>query len=90
MAVHQTTKDAFGPGTFVDRDFIGVPADASRLLKHLAGITPGFTTEEAALNDVEFSGGELPIIPGPLKSQVFVRTHSSLNFKNHHVLTLFA
>ncbi|KAI4940070.1 uncharacterized protein J4E92_001358 [Alternaria infectoria] len=71
MAVHQTTKDTFGPGTFVDRDFIGVPADASRLLKHLAGITPGFTTEEAALNDVEFSGGELPIIPGPLKSQVF-------------------
>lgn len=72
MASHPTTKDVFGPGTFVDNEFIGVPADSRRLLKHLASITPGFTTQEELLDSVEFSGDDLPIIPGPIKSQVFV------------------
>lgn len=72
MLAHETTKNTFGPGTFVDTEFIGVPSDARRLLKHLAGITPGFTVDETALNEVEFSGEDLPIIPGPLKSQVLV------------------
>lgn len=70
MASHTTKRDVFGPGTFVDNEFISVPADSRRLLKHLASITPGFTTQEDLLNEVEFSGEDLPIIPGPLKSQV--------------------
>lgn len=74
MAAHSTIKDVFGPGTFVDTKFIGVPSDARRLLKYLAGNTQGFTTDEGTLNDVEFSGDDLPIIPGPLKSQVLVST----------------
>lgn len=72
MSTHSTKKDVFGPGTFVDNEFIGVPEDSLRLLRYLASITPGFTTEEAALNDVVFSGDDLPIIPGPIKAQVLV------------------
>lgn len=72
MTTHRITKDALGPGTFVDAEFISVPEDSRRLLKYLAGVTPGFSTDESLLNDVEFSGDDLPIIPGPLKAQVFV------------------
>ncbi|KAH8621483.1 hypothetical protein IG631_23884 [Alternaria alternata] len=72
MPAHSTTKDVFGPGTFVDNEFIGVPEDSRRLLRYLASVTPGFTTEESTLNDVVFSGDDLTIIPGPIKAQVLV------------------
>jgi hypothetical protein len=72
MSTHSTTKDVFGLGTFVDNKFIGVPEDSRRLLRYLASITPGFTTDESTLNDVVFSGDDLPIIPGPIKAQVLV------------------
>jgi hypothetical protein len=68
-----TAKDVYGPGTFVDTEFHSVPDESRRLLRLLASKTPGFTQDEAALSDVEFSGDDLSIIPGPLKSQALVR-----------------
>jgi hypothetical protein len=69
---HSTTKDVFGPGTFVDAEFHSVPDESRRLLRLLASKTPGFTRDEAALSDVKLSGDDLSIIPGPLKSQALV------------------
>jgi hypothetical protein len=68
-----TAKDVYGPGTFVDTELHSVPDESQRLLRLLACKTPGFTQDEAALSDVEFSGDDLSIIPGPLKSQALVR-----------------
>lgn len=70
---HNTVKDGFGPGTFVDTEFHSVPDESRRLLRLLASKTPGFTHDDAALSEVKFSGGDLSIIPGPLKSQALVR-----------------
>jgi hypothetical protein len=70
---HKTTKDGYGPGTFVDTEFRSVPDESRRLLRLLALKTPGFIRDEAALSEVNFSGGDLSIIPGPLKSQAIVR-----------------
>lgn len=56
----------------MDEAFTPVPEESRRLLKYFALATPGFTTDEAILDDVEFHGSDLPIIPGPLKSQVLV------------------
>jgi hypothetical protein len=70
---HSTTKDVYGPGTFTDSEFHSVPDESRRLLRLLASKTPGFTKDEAALADVKFSGDDLSIIPGPLKSQALVR-----------------
>jgi hypothetical protein len=69
---HSTIKDVFGPGTFVDTEFHTVPNESRRLLRLLASKTPGFTQDEAAFSDVKFFGGDLSIIPGPLKSQALV------------------
>lgn len=79
MASHPTKKDIYGPGTFTDVDFTPVPQECTRILHHLAETTPGFTTDPAILDNVHFHGADYPIIPGPLKSQVFVRdTHTTL------------
>jgi hypothetical protein len=69
---HSTTKDVFGPGTYVDTEFHSVPDESRRLLRLLASKTPGFTQDEAAFSDVKFFGDDLSIIPGPLKSQALV------------------
>ncbi|KAM4063090.1 coA-transferase family III domain-containing protein [Hirsutella rhossiliensis] len=69
MAKHSTVKGTYGPGTFTDAAYTPLPAECRRLLKYFAESTPGFTTDDAALSSVEFHGGDLPIIPGPLKSQ---------------------
>lgn len=72
MAEHKTTEGLYGPGTYTDTAFIPVPQDSQRLLVHLAQITPGFTKDPKILQDVEFTGGALPVLPGPIKAQVFV------------------
>lgn len=69
---HLVTEGGYGPGTYVDKEFTPVPVEARRILHYLAEITPGFTKEEAVLDQVTFEGDDLPIIPGPAKSQVFV------------------
>lgn len=66
------TEGVYGPGTYTEQEFTPVPQDARRLLKHLAGITPGFSNEPKALDDVEFTGADFPILPGPIKAQVLV------------------
>jgi hypothetical protein len=73
MTSHPTKKDVYGPGTFTDVEFTPVPQECTRLLHHLASTTPGFITDPAVLHNVHFHGAEYPIIPGPLKSQAFVR-----------------
>ncbi|KAJ4147320.1 hypothetical protein LMH87_001852 [Akanthomyces muscarius] len=69
MTAKTTTRGGFGPGTFVDTEYSPLPAECRRLLHHFAEVSPGFTTDDSALESVEFYGGDLPIIPGPLKSQ---------------------
>jgi hypothetical protein len=79
MASHTTQKDVYGPGTFTDINFTPVPQECTRILHHLAETTPGFTTDPAIVDNVHFRGADYPIIPGPLKSQVFVRnTHTTV------------
>ena len=73
MAPPSTKRGVYGPGTFTDLEFIPVPQECKRILQHLAESTPGFTTDPAILDNVNFHGAEYPIIPGPLKSQAFVR-----------------
>ena len=41
-------------------------------MRLIASQTPGVLLDEFALSDVEYSGAELPLIPGPLKSQAVV------------------
>ncbi len=84
MTAKTTTRGGFGPGTFVDTEYSPLPAECRRLLHHFAEVSPGFTTDDSALESVEFYGGDLPIIPGPLKSQAMVSTaglkHASFIF----------
>ncbi|KAH0042000.1 hypothetical protein KCU78_g865, partial [Aureobasidium melanogenum] len=68
---HKTKPNVYGPGTFADVEFTPLPTEAARILRYLASLTPGFTTEESAFNDVKFTGRDLPIIPGPIKAQAF-------------------
>lgn len=69
---HNTTKDTYGPGTYVDTKFRSVPDESRRILRLLASKTPGFTQDDALLSSVKFTGADLSIIPGPLKSQAVV------------------
>ncbi|PON25208.1 hypothetical protein TGAM01_v205894 [Trichoderma gamsii] len=69
MATNNILKNVYGPGTFTDAFFTPLPAECHRLLKFFARVTPGFTNNASLLDSVEFHGGDLPIIPGPLKSQ---------------------
>jgi hypothetical protein len=71
---HSVEQDEgiYGPGTFTDTEFTPVPHECERLLKHFAQITPGFTSDPAALSKVHFHGNDLPILPGPIKAQVLV------------------
>jgi hypothetical protein len=72
MSSRQTTLDVYGPGTFTDIEFTPLPTECSRLLAYMARITPGFTKDIAMLSSVKFHGGDLPIIPGPIKAQAMV------------------
>ncbi|KAK5132247.1 hypothetical protein LTR08_009235 [Meristemomyces frigidus] len=70
MVLHSTTPDVYGPGTFTDTEFIPVPKDCRRVLAWLASVTPGFTKDSKALENVHFHGSDMPALPGPLKPQV--------------------
>ena len=43
--MHQTipSTEIYGPGSFVDREFLAIPDDARRILEILTRDTPGFT-----------------------------------------------
>lgn len=72
MASHETISgtDIYGPGTFIDKEFLPVPIDARRVFEFLASSTPGFTKDRRTWDTVNFSGGSNPIIPGPIKAPV--------------------
>ncbi|KAL4940750.1 hypothetical protein BDV06DRAFT_15480 [Aspergillus oleicola] len=70
MAQHETgpSPDIYGPGTFVDKEFLPAPQDASRIFEYIAKGTPGFTQDRALWDTVKFEGSEHPVIPGPTKA----------------------
>ncbi|CAJ0549991.1 Ff.00g065860.m01.CDS01 [Fusarium sp. VM40] len=72
MAPHETIPgtNIYGPGTFIDKNFIPIPIDAKRVFELLASQTPGFTKSPDVWSTVTFSGGSTPVIPGPIKSPV--------------------
>lgn len=59
----------YGPGSYSDTTFTPVQRECQRLLRELAARTPGFTTDERVLDQVIFEGDDLPVIPGPIKSE---------------------
>lgn len=69
MTTHETSPDGYGPGTFVDRSFVPLPEDCSRILTWLAHQTPGFKADGETLKELIWQGQDLPILPGPLKAQ---------------------
>ncbi|KAJ5300056.1 hypothetical protein PENANT_c085G02041 [Penicillium antarcticum] len=71
--MHQTVPSAeiYGPGSFMDREFLAIPDDARRIFKLLAQTTPGFTADPDLSDQVTFEGGAEPIVPGPIKAPPF-------------------
>ncbi|WKT51520.1 CoA-transferase family III domain 1 superfamily [Fusarium oxysporum f. sp. vasinfectum] len=69
MSTRKVNEGVYGPGTFTDAEEASLPNECYRLLKYMAKITPGFVRNEADLDSVTFHGHDLPIVPGPLKSQ---------------------
>lgn len=68
---HDTVPDVYGPGSYTDTEFIPVPKDAERLLQFVAEQTPGFNASPDFLKQAKFTGQDLPLLPGPIKAQVF-------------------
>jgi hypothetical protein len=68
---HQTIPDVYGPGSYTDTSFIPVPQDSERILQYLAERTPGFNASPDFLRHAKFHGQDLPLLPGPIKAQVF-------------------
>ncbi|CAG8049029.1 unnamed protein product [Penicillium salamii] len=88
-AQHETIpSDAiYGPGTFMDKDFIPAPQDAARILQYIAKRTPGFTQNPELLNTVKFEGTELPVIPGPFKAPlVAAAVHAMCGLVAHEIV----
>src|SRR5262249_10290421 len=81
--------DIYGPGTFTDREFIPIPADAARIFRLLAAQPPGFTTDESFLSKLQFSGEDYPVLPGPIKAvPVAAALHGMLGLAADEILTL--
>ncbi|KAL5610598.1 hypothetical protein FOBRF1_006715 [Fusarium oxysporum] len=76
MASHETTRDTYGPGTFADMEYLSLVPECQRLLKYFSQVTPGFT--QTHLDHVKFHGQELPILPGPLKSQAMAAVFQAM------------
>ncbi|KAJ5362793.1 hypothetical protein N7541_003637 [Penicillium brevicompactum] len=88
-AQHETvSSDAiYGPGTFMDKDFLPAPQDAARILQYIAKRTPGFTQNPDLLNTVKFEGSELPVIPGPFKAPlVAAAVHAMCGVVAHEIV----
>ncbi|KAJ5175303.1 uncharacterized protein N7482_001180 [Penicillium canariense] len=71
-AAHRTipSPEIYGPGTFVDENFLPVPDDARRVFEILANATENFTKDPRVWDSVKFEGHDDPMIPGPLKAPV--------------------
>ncbi|KAL8389037.1 hypothetical protein RB595_008839 [Gaeumannomyces hyphopodioides] len=89
MAANAPAQDSYGLGTAVDKEFLPLPTECSRILRVLAARTPGFTKDEALLGGVVFHGDDLPCIPGPIKSQaVTAALHAMLGIVGLEILHL--
>ena len=87
--MHPTTEGGYGPGSFVDKSFTPVPQECTRLLKWMASNTPGFTKDQQVLDAVKFEGGDLPIIPGPVKSVALTAVlHAMAGIVGHEIADL--
>lgn len=83
------TEGGYGPGSWVDTSFTPVPQECKRLLVMLARGTPGFTDDERLTDGVTFQGDDLPIIPGPLKSQALTSViHAMAGIVGHEILEI--
>lgn len=69
MPSHTTATGIYGPGTYTDTEFAPVPQEARRLLQYFAKQTPGFRDDDTFLENVKFTGGDFPLLPGPIKAQ---------------------
>jgi hypothetical protein len=70
--MHRTIPgdEVYGPGTYIDKEFLPVPEDSRRVFELLASKTPGFTKDTALWDTVKFEGRPDPMVPGPMKSPV--------------------
>lgn len=83
------SEAGYGPGTWVDTSFTPVPEECRRLLRIFAEKTPGFTKNEALINGVQFEGDDLPLIPGPIKSQAITAVlHAMVGIVGLEILQL--
>lgn len=79
--------DIYGPGTFVDKEFMPAPQDASRIFEYIAKSTPGFTQDKELWNTVKFNGSDLPVIPGPTKAPlVAAALHAMCGVVAHEIV----
>ncbi|KAL7912391.1 CoA-transferase family III domain-containing protein [Trichoderma velutinum] len=86
---YRRTEGAYGPGTYTDTAFTPVPEDSMRIFRELAARTPGFTKDERLLSGVKFSGDNLPLLAGPIKSQaVTAALHAMAGVIGHEILLL--
>ncbi|PYI14300.1 alpha methylacyl-CoA racemase [Aspergillus violaceofuscus CBS 115571] len=86
---HQTipSTDIYGPGTFVDKDFLPAPQDAGRIFEYIAKSTPGFTQDQKLWKTVNFTGSKLPVIPGPTKAPlVAAALHAMCGVVAHEIV----
>ncbi|KAK3634423.1 hypothetical protein LTR56_015302 [Elasticomyces elasticus] len=85
----EKTEGGYGPGSWVDTDFIPVPKECERLLALMALETPGFTKDYRLLQSVTFEGDDLPNIPGPIKAQAFTSVlHAMAGIIGHEILAI--
>ncbi|RFU76004.1 alpha methylacyl- racemase [Trichoderma arundinaceum] len=85
----QRTEGVYGPGTYTDTNFIPVPQDSARIFRELITKTPGFTKDEKLLSSVNFVGNDLPLLPGPIKSQALTAAlHAMAGVIGHEILQL--
>ncbi|KAI4846813.1 hypothetical protein E4T44_04858 [Aureobasidium sp. EXF-8845] len=86
---HATKEGGWGPGSFVDTAYHSVPEESHRIMRLIASQTPGLTLDESALSEVEFSGADLSLIPGPLKSQaVSAALHGLIGIVGKEIMVL--
>jgi hypothetical protein len=87
--LHETVPatDIYGPGTFVDKEFLPAPQDAGRIFEYIAKGTPGFTQDKELWDTVKFNGSPMPIIPGPTKAPlVAAALHAMCGVVAHEIV----
>lgn len=86
---HETVSSAkeYGPGSFMDKEFLPATEDASRIFKYIAKETAGFTQDEKLWDTVKFEGSDFPVIPGPMKAPlVAAALHAMCGVVAHEII----